>query len=153
MTLKLAVFVTTFFACMNVFGQSPSRDMSDMKKTETKQLHQNNKLGIDVFVKNYRQYRLDIEAAGIATIPSATLDKNQVLTIEYVYRSEGENRTGKMILRAKRPAYFEGDWKTNADNGNVYQGALFLIFEADGTAKGSYRFSGADHKISVVTGR
>lgn len=42
-----------------------------------------------IFIKDFENYKMDIQAAGIATIPAATFDEN-LLTIEYAYFSEGD---------------------------------------------------------------
>ncbi|NJM52624.1 MAG: hypothetical protein HC846_04020 [Blastocatellia bacterium] len=82
------------------------------------------------FVENFAAYKMDIQAAGIGAIPSASLSKENQLTVEYSYHSEGENRKGKMNLMLDSSANrFEGNWRTEADNGNVYQGSFEFFFQ------------------------
>jgi hypothetical protein len=102
------------------------------------------------FVKSFAAYKMDIQAAGIAGIPSAELANDNRLTIEYSYHSEGENRKGKMTLQfVPTTNRFEGNWKTDADNGNVYQGSLHLSFKENGEADGFYLFEGENYRISI----
>ncbi|MFS4492193.1 hypothetical protein [Maribacter sp. 2308TA10-17] len=104
----------------------------------------------ETFITDFKAYEMDIQAAGIASIPVARLSEGKTLYIEYVYASGGENRNGKMTLmlnpKSKR---FEGGWKTLADNGNSYEGDMYFVFTADGQASGFYTFGGADYKITI----
>lgn len=105
---------------------------------------------VKTFISDFNNYGMDIQAAGIATIPVATLSEKSTLYIEYAYNSEGESRNGKMtLLLNPKTKIFEGGWKTVADNGNVYQGDLYFEFEDDGQANGFYQFSGTDYKITI----
>ena len=102
-----------------------------------------------IFIKYFANYKMDIQAAGIARIPAATFDNNELM-IEYGYFSEGENRKGKMTLTLNVHANrFEGNWQTNADNGNIYKGSLFFIFNEKGEANGKYKFGGSNYKITI----
>jgi hypothetical protein len=104
---------------------------------------------VKIFINKFADFKMDIQGAGIATIPKATLSKTNELYIEYAYFSEGENRTGKMTLTENANHRFIGNWKTTADNGNVYQGTLYFDFEEDGEAQGYYKFAGSDYKIRI----
>lgn len=105
---------------------------------------------VKTFISDYNIYEMDIQSAGIANIPVATLSENGTLYIEYTYNSEGEKRNGKMtLLLNSKTNRFEGGWKTVADNGNVYQGNLYFAFEKDGQANGFYQFGGTDYKITI----
>lgn len=104
---------------------------------------------VEKFISNYSNFKMDIQAAGIATIPAASF-VNNILIIEYAYFSEGENRKGKMTLTLNPESNrMEGNWQTNADNGNVYKGTLFFIFNENGEANGKYRFANSDYKITI----
>lgn len=59
-------------------------------------------------------------------------------------------RKGKMTLTLNPESNrMEGNWQTNADNGNVYKGTLFFIFNENGEANGKYRFANSDYKITI----
>ena len=129
--LTLTVIASQFFTS---FGQT---------------LNSTDKLNVQPFIGKYSQFKMDIQAAGIATIPAATFD-NDVLIIEYAYFSEGENRKGKMTLTFNSDTNrFEGNWQTNADNGNVYKGSLYFLFRENGGASGKYKFANRDYKITI----
>lgn len=105
---------------------------------------------VKTFISDYGNHKMDIQAAGIATIAGATLSEKGRLYIEYAYNSEGETRNGKMTLMLNsNTKRFEGGWKTVADNGNVYQGTLYFRFEKNGQANGFYQFGGTDYKITI----
>jgi len=105
---------------------------------------------VKTFISDYNKYGMDIQSAGMANIPIATFSVNGALYIEYAYNSEGEKRNGKMtLLLNPKTNRFEGGWKTVADNGNVYQGNLYFLFEKDGQATGFYQFGGTDYKITI----
>ena len=104
--------------------------------------------GAEVFATHFSTYTMDIQAAGIADIPQAT-SEGGALSIAYHYQAEGEDRTGKMALTHVGDRRYEGHWKTTADNGNVYQGSLYFLFEENGEAQGQYRFAGADYGIRI----
>lgn len=106
---------------------------------------------VKAFIMLFQNFGMDIQAAGLASIPIATLSAKNELYIEYSYHSEGENRKGKMTLADKGGNRFEGSWKTIADNGNVYQGVLYFNFKANGEADGYYKFAGGDYKITIFT--
>ena len=109
----------------------------------------NNMPNAETFISNYSHYKIDIQAAGIATIPAATFDNNELM-IKYAYFSEGENRKGKMTLTFNANTNrFEGNWQTNADNGNVYKGSLYFVFDENGEAEGEYKFANSDYKITI----
>lgn len=108
---------------------------------------------VKAFITSSQNYGMDIQAAGIASIPKATLSAKNELYIEYAYHSEGENRNGKMTLVDKGNNRFEGNWKTVADNGNVYQGALYFVFKPNGEADGNYKYAGSDYKITIFTSK
>lgn len=120
--------------CFSSCGQTQnSRDMSNIEK----------------FISSCSNFKMDIQAAAIATIPAASLENN-ILIIEYAYFSEGENRKGKMTLTLNPESNrMEGNWQTNADNGNVYKGTLFFIFNKNGEANGKYKFANSDYKITI----
>ena len=124
------------------------------QKTETSQetMIQNNQ-NVKAFTQAFQNYGMDIQAAGIATIPAATFSEQGELYIEYAYNSEGENRKGKMTLTDKGNDRFEGNWKTVADNGNVYQGSLFFVFNTNGEAEGNYIYAGSYYKITIFTNK
>lgn len=104
---------------------------------------------IETFISNYSYYKMDIQAAGIASVASATFENNELM-IEYAYLSEGENRKGKMMLTLNAKSNrFEGNWQTNADNGNVYKGSLYFVFNESGEADGEYKFGGSNYKITI----
>ena len=110
----------------------------------------NDLTNVSVFISGFSAYSMDIQAAGLATIPKATIADNGELYIEYAYHSGGENRTGKMTLYDKGNHRFEGNWKTDADNGNAYQGTLYFVFDRDGNATGYYKFGGSDYAITIL---
>ncbi len=102
------------------------------------------------FISDFKSYRMDIQAAGIATIPVATISEKSTLYIEYAYTAGGENRNGKMTLALNpNTNRFEGDWKTVADNGNAYQGDLYFEFKDNGQADGFYHYGGINYKITI----
>jgi hypothetical protein len=92
---------------------------------------------------------MDIEAAGLASIPKASLSPTNELYIEYRYTSGDENRNGKMTLVPTKDDRFEGHWKTDADNGNSYSGPLHFVFKENGEAEGVYKYAGSDYKITI----
>lgn len=104
---------------------------------------------IQTFVTNFSVYNMDIAAAGIAKITAAKLISETELFIAYAYMSGGENRNGKMTLHPTASGTWQGDWKTDADNGNSYSGTLYFNFTENGEATGKYRFGGADYRISI----
>ena len=105
---------------------------------------------VSVFTSNFAEYSMDIQAAGLATIPKVTISEDGVLYIEYAYKSGEENRNGRMTLYNKTNNRFEGEWKTVADNGNSYQGTLYFVFDDAGNAQGYYKFGGSDYKITIL---
>lgn len=105
---------------------------------------------VNQFVKNFQTFSMDIQGAGLASVPKATVSEKGELYCEYAYHSEGENRNGKMTLTDKGNNRFEGNWKTVADNGNVYQGTLYLIFKVNGEAEGYYKYAGGNYKITIM---
>ncbi|MEM6843095.1 MAG: hypothetical protein AAF944_26720 [Bacteroidota bacterium] len=103
------------------------------------------------FVSDSSAYQMNIQSAGVATIPIATLSDEKKLYIEFAYHSEGEDRNGKMtLLLNNKTGRFEGNWKTVADNGDVYQGKLYFVFGEDDQAKRFYRFKGANYRIMIL---
>lgn len=104
---------------------------------------------VNQFIKSFQTFSMDIQGAGLASIPNATISEKGEVYCEYAYHSEGENRKGKMTLSDKGNNRFEGNWKTVADNGNEYQGTLYFIFKASGEAEGYYKYSGSDYKITI----
>ncbi len=132
---KLIMVIIIASQCLAACGQvEKTRDMSTIEK----------------FVSNYSQFQMDMQAAGIATIPAASFE-NSVLTIEYAYFSGGENRNGEMSLTFNAETNrFEGNWQTNADNGNVYKGSLYFVFDENGEAKGAYKFNNSNYRISLI---
>jgi hypothetical protein len=145
--VTIHLIVTALSICLSACGQSPKTTIPTMNKVEMTPVNTSNTEGVETFITNFKAYHFDIQAAGIANLPMASLSKEGVLEIDYTYRSEGENRTGKMQLTKTKPNHFKGNWKTNADNGNVYQGSLYLDFATNGTAKGFYKYGGSDYSI------
>lgn len=131
---KLITVIIIASQCLAACGQvKTTRNMSTIEK----------------FVSNYSQFNMDIQSAGIATIPTASFENN-TLKIEYAYFSEGENRKGKMTLIFNPETNrFEGSWQTNADNGNVYKGSLYFVFDENGEANGEYQFAKSNYKITI----
>jgi hypothetical protein len=131
--LILIILATALFCC-NSNAQN--------KMTQTENINQ--------FVSKFANFKMDIQGAGMAIIPTASITKDNVLNIDYAYNSEGEKRKGSMTLtfneKAKR---YEGNWKTNADNGNVYSGSLYFVFKENGEADGYYKYAGSDYKITI----
>ncbi len=122
------------------------------QKTEIKKMQSNSNTkntSVKTFVDGFSDFKMDIEGAGLATIPKATISDKGELYIEYAYYSESENRKGKMTLSENANHRFEGNWKTIADNGNVYQGSLYFDFKTSGEANGYYKFAGSDYKITI----
>lgn len=101
------------------------------------------------FVNHYSTFKMDIQAAGLASITMASISDSDELYIEYSYHSENESRNGKMKLQKRENNKFEGNWKTEADNGNVYEGSLYFLFKSGGQADGYYKYSGSDYKITI----
>jgi hypothetical protein len=102
------------------------------------------------FVDNFATYKMDIKGAGLATLPKASLSKENDLSINYAYHSEGESRQGAMTLTFnEKTKRFEGNWQTNADNGNVYSGSLYFVFKENGEADGYYKYAGSDYMITI----
>lgn len=106
-------------------------------------------VSVKLFVDSFTTFKMDIQGAGMASIQKATLSDKGELYIEYAYHSEGENRNGKTTLTEKSMNRFEGNWKTIADNGNVYQGTLYFDFKENGEANGYYKFAGSEYKITI----
>ena len=126
---------------LNTFAQSIIPNNTTMTN-----LDQSN---IEVFISNFKTFSMDIQAAGLAKIPVATLSITGELYIEYAYHSTGENRNGKMTLAYKQPSRYEGKWKTLADNGNSYEGTLYFVFDEHGEAEGHYEFGGSQYSITI----
>ena len=104
---------------------------------------------INLFIGNYQDYKIDIQAAGIASIPAVD-SEDDVLTIEYIYFLEGENRRGEMTLSFDaQTSRFQGNWLTNADNGNVFSGSLYFVFDKNGEATGKYTFANSEYNITI----
>ena len=132
--MKTILILTIIASHFTTFGQTQtSTNMSNIEK----------------FISSYSHFKMDIQAAGIATIPAASFENN-ILVIEYAYFSESENRKGKMTLTFNSDTNrFEGNWQTNADNGNVYKGSLYFLFSENGGASGKYKFANSDYKITI----
>jgi hypothetical protein len=107
-------------------------------------------IGAKKFCNNMQQYAYYIEGPGVVNFKSAQL-KNGTLTTEYYYFSEGENRTGMSSHQLQNDGKYVGDWKTTADNSNVYEGKSWLKFNADGTASGRWTWNGMpnDYEIRI----
>ena len=133
------ILMLSLVASLNAYGQNINNNKNTMTSIDS---------NVSLFISNYENCSMNIQSAGVATIPKASLDKGE-LHIEYAYQSESENRKGKMTLQDKGNNRFEGNWKTNADNGNSYQGTLFFEFDETGNAKGYYKFGGGDFEISI----
>ncbi len=104
----------------------------------------------NTFLVNQQNYQLDIEAAGIANIKNANITSENELWIDYAYTSGAEKRKGRMKMLLTDQGRFEGDWKTNAHNGNNYNGSLYLVFKESGEASGQYQYSGTNYKIAIL---
>ncbi len=105
---------------------------------------------VKTFLAHFSEYKMYIEAAGIAAIPSAKLSAEDILDIHYAYTSGDEKRKGQMLLVWIEGANrFEGSWETKADNGNVYKGTMYFIFAKDGTANGWYDYGGNAYEIKI----
>ena len=128
--------------CLNACGQSNQKNTKDMIE--------NSVSNVAVFISNFANYSMDIQAAGIASIPDAKLAENGELFIEYIYTSGGENRECKMTLFSRCNHRYEGNWKTDADNGNSYDGTLYFVFDERGNAKGVYKYGGGDYDITIL---
>ncbi|WP_299245986.1 hypothetical protein [uncultured Aquimarina sp.] len=105
---------------------------------------------VKIFISDYNSYEMDIEAAGLATIKDAKLVMEGELYIAYAYVSGNENRNGKMTLLLTDEDRLKGNWKTNADNGNSYNGSLYFTFSENGEASGHYKYGGTDYKITIL---
>lgn len=136
------MLLLSLLTSLNTCGQVNHQKAPSMPKDDLS--------NVSVFISNFGDYSMDIQAAGLATIPKATISKEGVLYIEYSYKSGAENRNGKMTLNNKSNNRFEGEWKTDADNGNSYQGTLYFFFNKNGTAEGYYKFGGSDYKITIL---
>ena len=131
--LMLIIFATSLFS---------SNSNAQNKMTQTENAKQ--------FVSKFTEFKMDIQGAGMATIPSATISKDNSLLIDYAYNSEGEKRKGSMKLDfVEKSKRFEGHWETKADNGNVYNGTLYFVFKEIGEAEGYYKYAGSDYKITI----
>lgn len=117
-------------------------------KTDAKTVQQPSS-NVNMFVNNFEAYEMAIQAAGVASIPEAAILENGDLYVVYAYTSGGENRKGNMTLADQSNNRFEGHWKTDADNGNSYQGTLYVVFDASGNGKGYYQFGGQDYEIAI----
>lgn len=42
-----------------------------------------------------------------------------------------------------------GQSPVTADNGNSYQGTLYVVFDTSGNGKGYYQFAGQDYEITI----
>lgn len=135
-------FILSLITSSNACGQVNHQNTTSIINEELS--------NVSVFTSIFGMYSMDIQAAGLASISKATVSEDGVLYIEYSYKSGIENRNGKMTLRYKSKNHFEGNWKTEADNGNSYQGTLYFIFDKDGTADGYYKFGGSDYKITIL---
>lgn len=65
-------------------------------------------MAVNSFIDNFENFKMDIQAAGIATIPAARLSDSNELYIEYHYDSSGEKRKGKMTLTFTKNNRYEG---------------------------------------------
>lgn len=140
----LNIALLTFTFSINACAQK-----IDTNKMETTDKILTTNTSVKSFVANFSNFKMDIQAAGMASIPTATLSENGELYIEYAYNSEGEVRNGKMTLTEKTKTRFDGNWKTIADNGNVYSGSLYFDFKENGEADGFYKFGGSNYKITI----
>lgn len=109
-----------------------------------------NTKGENEFLNNLQQYAYYIEGVGVVNFKAATL-KDDKLTTEYYYFSEGENRTGISSHQLQNNGKYVGNWKTTADNGNVYEGKSWFRFNKDGTASGKWTWKGMpdDYEIRI----
>ena len=133
-TLKLCFLVFTVYAN----AQDPMDNKAEQKKYAK------------TFIADYKSYVMDIEAAGVAEIPTAKLSMEEELYVEYAYTSGNEKRNGRMTLELTDKNRFTGKWKTDADNGNSYSGTLYFKFNENGEANGHYKFDGTDYKITIL---
>ena len=104
--------------------------------------------GENKFLNNLQQYAYYIEGVGAVNFKTATL-KDGKLTTEYYYFSEGENRTGMSSHQLQENGKYVGNWKTTADNGNVYEGKSWLRFNKDGTASGEWTWKGMPGEYEI----
>lgn len=117
--------------------------------THNAQIKNTNKMNVKAFIDSFESFDMDIQAAGIANIPVASLSADNLLYIEYHYDTGNEKREGKMTLNLASNNRFEGNWKTDADNGNTYSGSLYFEFKDNGEALGYYKFGEVDYKITI----
>lgn len=102
-------------------------------------------------VESPERFGMNIQAAGTATIPDASLLDGE-LTVSYEYAATdgtGEQRAGSMNLTVAEDRTATGRWRTVADNGTVYNGPLSFDFADDGTAIGTYQFDGITYDITI----
>lgn len=140
--IKTIIFRITGLAVMLVLLSCSAFSSPDMPNTDT--------VGANKFHKNLQQYAYYIEGAGVVNFTTTSL-KNGKLTTEYYYFSEGENRTGISSHQLQKDGKYVGDWKTSADNGNVYEGKSWLKFNVDGTASGRWTWKGmpGDYEVRI----
>lgn len=97
-------------------------------------------------------YRMEIEAAGVASINAVRVQSATDVEVDYTYDARdgsGERRAGTLFLR-ENAGKMTGRFRTRADNGHVYEGTVVLSFGDDGTARGSYVFAGGSYALSIV---
>ncbi len=140
--IKSIIFGITALSIIGVLLSCNTFSNPAMSNTDT--------TGAKTFHKNLQQYSYYIEGVGSVKFKTANL-KNGELTTEYYYFSEGENRTGISSHQLQNNSKYVGNWKTSADNGNVYEGKSWLKFNVDGTASGSWTWKGmpGDYGIRI----
>ncbi len=141
--MKLILLILMFLGSSAACGDG-QKMLAPMQNNTSTMQH------VNTFIANFATFSMDIQAAGVASIPKATISDKGELFIAYAYTAGSEKRTGKMTLHDRGNNRFEGHWKTAADNGNSYQGSLYFIFDALGNANGSYEFGGSNYNISIV---
>ncbi len=132
---------TLVIICLLIITFSNAQEMNHRKEQQKM---------VKTFMSNYDGYEMDIEAAGLATIENATFVMEGELYIAYAYVSGNENRKGRMNLLLTDENKLTGNWKTDADNGNSYQGPLYFTFRENGEASGQYNYGGTDYKITIL---
>jgi len=130
----MKVSALTGLATLTMLGLcGQAKNTYKIKSTET--------MGTQLFVNNAKEYQYYFEGAGMVTINSAEQEDGE-LTSRYSYTSGSEERIGTNRFELQNDGTYNGKWKTTADNGNVYEGGVWLKFDADGTAAGKWTWDG-----------
>jgi len=107
-------------------------------------------IGTTIFADNSKEYQYYFEGAGMVTINSVELKEGEIIS-KYSYTSRNEDRTGTNRLMLQGDGNYSGKWRTTANNGNIYEGNLWLKFNDDGTANGKWIWDGmpGDYEIRI----